>query len=233
MGKKVRRNSKSRNTKNRNNLRRSKVRRNNSTKKARKQRRGSRKQRGGGLQDKLKESQENFESTEGIKKGIKYYRVWVNLPGIKKKGPLISSIDGRSTQTSWRRMTRIDLDEERLCKELFIIYYSEEAAKKIKMTNILNNFNEISRDGPCVFNNLDIGSANPSVGDTTLFVNLPGEKKSQMVSIDTKVQENLPGVEISGVGQPVRNERNTVRTYDFSIKKVVFKFEKLTGGVIE
>jgi hypothetical protein len=93
MGKKVRRNSKSRNTKSRNNLRRSKVRRNKSTKKARKQRRGSRKQRGGDreLSLQLGLSQIRHEEKQSINNGVQYYRVWVNLPGFERKGEHVTS----------------------------------------------------------------------------------------------------------------------------------------------
>lgn len=139
MGKKVRRNSKSRNTKTRNNLRRSKIRRNNSTKKARKQRRGSRKQRGGAeaptcpadTETKLKESQKGEEG--------ELIRVSILLTGLKKGTKITSQVRGRFKMA--------DLASPQSLCDGFVIGYYDKKYSNLTLEDVINeintrNFNE-------------------------------------------------------------------------------------------
>ena len=232
MGKKVRRNSKSRNTKNRNNLRRSKVRRNNSTKKARKQRRVSRKQRGGvRLSFQLKLSQIRHEDKEKIDKGVQYYRVWVNLPGFEREGKHVTSRYHKTEKGNIITVINYD-DPEVECKELTILYYSEETAKTIKINEILSEIKEIPRDG-CVFDNLILETASPSEGNTTLFSSLDG-RKSKMFSINTTTHQDIKDKIMKDIPQNIINASPQLRDFDLSLgRRIVLNFEKLTGGEIE
>ena len=139
MGKKVRRNSKSRNTKSRNNLRRSKVRRNNSTKKARKQRRGSRKQRGGSaapasgpacpgekiITDKLRDSEKG-------EKG-QLIRVSILLTGLKKGTKITSQVKGRFKMA--------DLASPQSLCDGFVIGYYDEQYSNLTLDEVIDEIN--------------------------------------------------------------------------------------------
>jgi hypothetical protein len=149
MGKKVRRNSKSRNTKSRNNLRRSKVRRNKSTKKARKQRRGSRKQRGGtaaaGLtcyaSDQTGQMESKLtESEMGEKKGEELIRVSILLTGLKKGTKITSQVRGRFKMA--------DVASPQSSCDGFTIGYYDKKYSNLTLDEVIEEINIRNYDEP-------------------------------------------------------------------------------------
>ena len=194
MGKKVRRNSKSRNTKSRNNLRRSKVRRNNSTKKARKQRRGSRKQRGGAdagspsasgpacpreeiITAKLKESQKGEEG--------KLIRVSILLTGLKKGTKITSQVKGRFKMADLA-------SSQSLCDGFVIGYYDiNPKNESITLDEVIDEINIQNFNQPqngCFLK--IIAKPRESEGEQTLGVLVTESAPTKEISVTTYLNPN-------------------------------------------